>query len=255
MVQKNAPVAVFDSGHGGISVLRELVRLLPREDFLYFGDSANAPYGPRSADEVQRLTCGHAARLFGQGCKALVVACNTATSAAIDLLRSTYPDRPIIGIEPALKPAAQAHDRVLVLATEMTLKEEKFRRLMDACARQAEIRCLPAPGIVEWVEGGADDEAALDGYLGPLLRPFREETPVEAVVLGCTHFPFVQGAILRNLGYPAAIYDGGPGTARETRRRLAAAGLLAEGPAPGRVTLTNSLPEAAAISRRLLALP
>lgn len=254
-MDKRAPVAVFDSGHGGVSVLRELVRCLPGEDFLYFGDSANAPYGPRSAAEVEVLACACAERLFSQGCKALVVACNTATSAAIDTLRAAYPQRPIVGIEPALKPAVRDHagGKILVLATEMTLKERKFSDLLRRYRGQADIRCLPAPGIVELVERGQVDGPALDGYLEDLLSAGRDWRPA-AVVLGCTHFPLVQGAIARALGGAADFYDGGPGTARETRRRLEQANLLSDRPGGGRVTFQNSLPEMAAVSRRLFEL-
>ena len=255
MVQRNAPIGVFDSGHGGISVLRELVRQMPREDFLYFGDSANAPYGTRRADEVRALTAAAAARLFEQGCKALVVACNTATSVAIDDLRRAYPDVPIVGIEPALKPAVLENDYpgVLVMATEMTLREEKFRRQMAFYSDRATIYRLPAPGIVECVERGDVDGPGLTGYLTSILEPFRA-VQLDAVVLGCTHFPFVREAIVRCLKQPARLYDGGPGTARETRRRLEAAGLETDAPGPGRVVLTNSRPEAVAISRMLLEL-
>lgn len=255
MLQKNAPIAVFDSGHGGISVLRELIRLMPQEDYLYFGDSAHAPYGPRTPDEVQRLTCANAALLLNRGCKALVVACNTATSAAIDILRKTYPETPVIGIEPALKPAVTEHDHptVLVMATEMTLKEEKFRLLVESYREEAVIYRLPAPGIVESVERGAVDGPELDAYLQQIFQPYRK-IRIDAVVLGCTHFPFVRSAIVRNIGQPVTIYDGGPGTARETQRRLREKGLLTERRTPGHVELTNSRPEAAAISGKLLSL-
>lgn len=251
MPSRDAPVGVFDSGHGGISVLRELIHRMPNEDFLYFGDSANAPYGTRETADVRRLTFAAARRLLDRGCKALVVACNTATSAAIDDLRAAYPALPVVGIEPALKPAVLAHDHVLVLATEMTLREEKFRRLLASYGGRAQIYQTPAPGIVEAVEAGDVDGPRLSAYLDRLLAPYRQ-VPIDAVVLGCTHFPFVREAILRSLGHPAALYDGGPGTARETCRRLEAAGLRSGRPGPGRVELTNSRPEAVAVSERLL---
>lgn len=257
MLRKNAPIAVFDSGLGGLSVLRELVRLMPNEDFLYLGDSANAPYGPRSAEEVQHLTCANAEHLFRQGCKALVVACNTATSVAIQLLRETYPETPIIGIEPALKPAVQAffHPSVLVMATEMTLKEEKFRRLMESYGGEADIYRLPAPGIVECVERGEVDGPVLDAYLREIFKPY-QSVRLDAIVLGCTHFPFAQRAILRNIQKNVRIYDGGPGTARETQRRLEAAGLCTDHTGPGRVELTNSGgPDAVQRSNLLFSLP
>lgn len=245
----NAPVAVFDSGLGGISVLRELAKELPHEDFLYFGDSANAPYGPKTLPEVRTLTLAAAENLFARGCKALVIACNTATSAAAALLRETWPARPIIGIEPALKPAA-VHRRVLVLATEMTLREEKFATLLRACAKGARVRTIAAPGIVECVEGGETDGPALDAYLNTLLAPCREDPP-EAVVLGCTHFPFARNAIARALGGPVLFYDGAEGVARETRRRLAARDLLNGQTGPGRVCLTNSRKDKLETARKL----
>jgi len=239
--RRDAPIGVFDSGLGGISVLRELVCQLPHEDFLYFGDSANAPYGPRSAGEVRTLSRAAAVRLLDAGCKALVVACNTATAAAISLLRGTWPEVPVVGIEPALKPAAAHREgaRVLVLATEMTLRENKFSKLLERYGRGALVSCLAAPGIVEFVERGETDGPALDAYLRELLAPYRGE-PLDAVVLGCTHFPFARRAIARALGRPVAFYDGAPGTARETRRRLEASGLLSSRSGQGRVELTNS---------------
>ena len=124
MERTELPIAVFDSGLGGISVLRALVQRLPGEDFLYFGDSANAPYGVRPVAEVRRLTQDVIGRLYDRGIKAAVIACNTATSAAIGPLRAAFPDIPVIGIEPALKPAVAHHRRVLVLATPLTLREE-----------------------------------------------------------------------------------------------------------------------------------
>ena len=126
---KENPIAVFDSGLGGVSVLRELIRVMPNENYIYFGDSANAPYGVKTLEEVRELTCEHAKRLFEDGAKGLVVACNTATSAAVRVLRETYPTIPIVGIEPAVKPAVmwKEHPRVLVMATPMTIREEKFQ--------------------------------------------------------------------------------------------------------------------------------
>ena len=132
VLKRENPIAVFDSGVGGISVLRELVKVMPNENFIFFGDSKNAPYGTKSLEEVRSLTCTHAEELFDAGAKGLVVACNTATSAAVRVLREKYPEIPIVGIEPAVKPAVlcKEHPRVLVMATPMTIREEKFRKLM-----------------------------------------------------------------------------------------------------------------------------
>ena len=154
--RQECPIGVFDSGVGGISVLRELVAQMPNENYIFFGDSKNAPYGTKTLEEVQKLTCADAEYLLSRGVKALVVACNTATSAAIRILREKYADMPVIGIEPALKPAVHAggHPRVLVMATPMTLREEKFHALMQRFESDAEILRLPCPGLVEYVEQG-----------------------------------------------------------------------------------------------------
>ena len=172
MERTELPIAVFDSGLGGISVLRALVQRLPGEDFLYFGDSANAPYGVRPVAEVRRLTQDVIGRLYDRGIKAAVIACNTATSAAIGPLRAAFPDIPVIGIEPALKPAVAHHRRVLVLATPLTLREEKFVALMHQCAGCAEIVPLPCPELVEFVERGELDSPALTAYLARQLGPY-----------------------------------------------------------------------------------
>ena len=229
MTEKDNFIAVFDSGVGGISVLRHLRQLLPNERFLYFGDSANAPYGSRPTEEVRRLTLFAAENLFSQGCKALVVACNTATSAAIDDLRQKYPEKIIVGIEPALKPAVTRHEGgcVGVLATEVTLREEKFSRLLTHYGEKCQVLRLPAPGLVELIEQGKAESEETEALLRKILMPHLGI--LDALVLGCTHYPFVSAALRRIVGEEVALYDGGAGTARETHRRLAAAGLLREG--------------------------
>lgn len=245
-------IAVFDSGVGGISVLRHLRRLMPGERYLYFGDSANAPYGTKTKDEVEALTFAAARRLMTRGVKALVVACNTATSAAIHDLRETYPDTIVIGIEPALK---LAYDRyhgggIGVMATPMTLREEKFEALMHRYDRSCRVYKIPAPGLVELVERGQADSPEAESLLRELFAPYQGK--LDEVVLGCTHYPFAAKAISRVLGSGVALLDGGDGTARETRRRLAEAGLLENG--TGEVILTNSLPDESILelSRKLL---
>ena len=242
MDRTQCPIGVFDSGVGGISVLRELVARMPNENYIFFGDSKNAPYGTKTLKEVQELTCADAAYLISQNVKALVVACNTATSAAINILREKYVDMPIIGIEPALKPAVHAREnpRVLVMANPMTLREEKFHALMQKFESDADILPLPCPGLVEFVERGELDGAELEGFLAELFAPFLEK-PVDCVVLGCTHYPFVRGMIQKVLGSRVEIFDGGEGTARETQRRLKEYGLCNMSKEKGNVTLLNSL--------------
>lgn len=235
-------IAVFDSGVGGISVLRQLIRLLPGERFLYFGDSANAPYGTRPTEEVRALTFAAVERLYSEyPIKALVLACNTATAAAVKELRQTYPERIIIGIEPAVKLAADHFPggRVGVMATQVTLREEKFDTLLhrwDGCCTLAKI---PAPGLVELVESGKGDSTEAEALLRPILEPYAGR--LDALVLGCTHYPFARSAIRRVLGENVVLLDGGEGTARETRRRLELSDLLENGSAE--VILRNSSPD------------
>lgn len=242
MDEKRRPIGVFDSGLGGISVLRELVALMPQENYIFYGDSRHAPYGTKTLREVQELTCADAKILVKQGVKALVVACNTATSAAIPILRQEYANMPVIGIEPALKPAVlvKAYPRVLVMATPMTLREEKFRSLMDKFKEQAEILPLPCPGLVEFVERGELEGRELEAFLNGLFAPYKKQ-PIDCVVLGCTHYPFVKRTIQKVLGEKVLIFDGGAGTARETQRRLKECGLLNTSEERGSVVLQNSL--------------
>ena len=185
---KNNPIGIFDSGLGGISVLRELVRIMPSEDFIYLGDSLHAPYGTKTLEEVRQRSIENAEFLFDKGAKGLVVACNTATSAAVRLLREMYPYIPIVGIEPAVKPAVNCmeHPKVLVMATPMTIREEKFHKLMDRYKEQGEIIPLPCPGLMNFVERGDLDGEDLEKYLSELLFEYKHNK-VDAVVLGCTH--------------------------------------------------------------------
>ena len=232
-------IAVFDSGLGGLSVLRHLRRRMPGERFFYYGDSAHAPYGVRSRAEVEALTLSTAERLMSRGLKALVVACNTATSAAIGPLRAKYPDLIVVGIEPALKLAADRFPggRIGVMATPVTLREEKFCHLLTRYAAKCQVYKIPAPQLVPLIEEGRVDTPIMEQTLHGLLDPFADK--MDALVLGCTHFPFASHAMERLLGPRVAVLDGGDGTARETLHRLEAADLLEKG--PGQLILENSL--------------
>ena len=258
MERFDLPVLFFDSGVGGISILRRSVRLLPCEDYLYFGDSLHAPYGVRSLGEVRELCLNALEPLIARGVKALVVACNTATSAAIGALRERYPDLIVIGTEPAIKPAVERHEggRILVMATPMTLKEEKFLALQAQYQPRAEIIPLPCPGLMEFVEQGVTSGGAVEGYLLDKLEPYRN-VPVSAIVLGCTHYPFLAGAIRRIVGRHVEIIDGADGVAQQLRSRLAAENLLSARTEPGRVAFENSLdqPEILELCRTLLNAP
>lgn len=235
-------IAVFDSGVGGISVLRHLLKQLPGERFVYFGDSANAPYGSRPTQEVRALTLAAVETLLSEyPLKALVIACNTATAAAVKDVRAAHPELIVVGIEPALKVAADHFPggRVGVLATEVTLREEKFDTLLHRFDENVTIYKIPAPGLVELVEKGMVDTPQTEALLKKVLKPYLGR--LDAVVLGCTHYPFVKNAIRRVLGPSVVLLDGGEGTARETRRRLELAGLLENG--SGEVILRNSSPD------------
>lgn len=254
-MDQSGPIGFFDSGLGGISILRETVRLLPHEDYLYFGDSLHAPYGVKPVDEVVELSASAVEQLVSQGAKSVVLACNTATSAAAAILRRRYPQLPIIGTEPALKPAVERHPggRILVLATAMTLKEQKFLDLWAQFREQAEIVPVPCSGLMEFVEQGLLEGEQVERFLLDRLSPFLG-APVDAVVLGCTHYPFLRGAIRKLVGGGAEILDSAGGVARQLRHRLEAMELLNDQPQPGTVTFQNSLdgPEILALSEKLL---
>lgn len=254
-MSSNKPIGVFDSGLGGISVLKGTLELLPGEDYLYYGDSLHAPYGVRPVEEVQALTGAAAAHLLERGCKAIVLACNTATSAAAALLRERYPEVPIVGIEPAIKPAVERHPggRILVLATEVTLRERKFHDLRRQLERQAEIIAVPCPGLMEFVERGELRGERLEAFLLEKLEPFIG-APVDAVVLGCTHYPFLRGALRQLLGQKPEILDGAEGVARQLKRRLEELGLENPRNTGGTVQFENSAEgkDVLNLSRRLL---
>ncbi len=227
MMKKNLPIAVFDSGMGGISVLKELISVLPYENFIYFGDTANAPYGVKSAEQVRALTFSIYERLKAEGIKAFVIACNTATSVAVADLRAKYPNDIIIGVEPALKPAVKVKEQptVAVLATPLTLQEEKFANLLLRFGNDAKVIPFACPGLVEFVERGEIEGEALHSFLIELLSPLKSEN-LDAVVLGCTHYPLVKKEISSILGENVQIFDGSLGTSINTRRRLEENGLL-----------------------------
>ena len=257
-LDKNAPIGVMDSGMGGISVLMELVKLLPHENFVFYGDSANAPYGSRTTENIYELTENVVQKLIGKGVKGVVIACNTASSAAGWRLREEYPELPIVAIEPALKPAVIGcpGGRVVVLATEATLRERKFANLLEQWQGKAEIIKLPLPGLPEFVERGELDSPALREFLQGYFKKLGD-TPVDGVVLGCTHYPFVRKVIGELLGPQAKIYDGAAGTARQLRRRLFRRGLLSDRNTQGKVEWLNSSPkpEMIDLSKKLFSIP
>lgn len=251
MADINDPIGVFDSGVGGISVLAELMRTLPRERFLYYGDSLHAPYGTKPETEVLGYVRGIMAEMMRRGVKAVVIACNTATSVAAATLRAEL-DLPIIGMEPALKPASEIRHggQILVLATPVTLRLQKFQALM---ARYGEGAVpLPCPGLMELVEREAFDQAGR--YLQEHFAAFDMEH-VDAVVLGCTHYVFLRHVLAKILPPHIQVMDGNAGTARQLARVLEGHGLKRlEG--QGSVELETSGDQATVVPqmKRLLAL-
>ena len=240
MNQVNDYIAVFDSGVGGISVLRHLLKQLPNERFLYFGDSINAPYGVRPREEVEQLTTAALEKLMTRGLKAFVIACNTATAASIEALLAKFPDLIIEGIEPCVGLAAERHPGgfVGVMATPGTLKSPRVLSMIDRYRDQVTVELLPAAGLADLVEAnkqnGPEGEVLLRSLLDPLVGK------LDALVLGCTHYPFAEEMLHKILGDRTELLDGGLGVAKQTRKRLEAAGLLREG--EGELLIENSLP-------------
>ena len=229
MEKKDLPIGFLDSGVGGLSVMREAIKIMPNENYIYFGDSKNAPYGVKERNEIRDLTFNVVEFLMEKGIKGLVVACNTATSAAVSELRRVYPDMPLVGIEPAIKPAVELNKngKILIMATPMTIKQEKFNLLLNKYKEKAEIVPIPCAGLMEFIENGVLSGKELEDYLEEKLSLYNKEE-ISSIVLGCTHYPFVKDAISKIMGNDVAIIDGGEGTAREIKRRLKEKDLLSD---------------------------
>jgi glutamate racemase len=223
-----APISIFDSGVGGLSVAREIRRLLPAEELIYFADSAYCPYGGRPLAEILDRSLAVTRVLVSRGAKAIVVACNSASGAALDELRA-HVDLPIVGMEPALKPAAlqSRNRRVGLMATAATLQAERFDRLMESYARDVTVVTQACPGLVELVESGANRTDEVRSTLEDVLEPLRA-ADVDTVVLGCTHYPFLRSAIAEVLGPSVVLIDSGAAVARQTERVLREHDLLSE---------------------------
>lgn len=248
MNQAEKPIGVFDSGVGGISALQAMVRLLPREHFIYYGDTAHAPYGTKETGEVIACVRQVVDSLLAREIKALVIACNTATGAAAYTLRREL-TIPVIGMEPALKPAAEIrkNGEILVLATPLTLHQEKFNLLMDKYGEGA-VR-VPCTGLMELVE--REDWNASRKYLEEVFALY-DLRKVDAVVLGCTHYVFLKRMIREMLPEHIAITEGSDGTARQLKRVLARNRSLRES-GSGKVEMeTSGTAEDLARMRRLL---
>lgn len=240
---KDGFIGFLDSGVGGISVLNEAIKLMPKEKFVYLGDSKNAPYGTKTKKDVKELTEKNVDKLIEDGAKAIVIACNTATSAAATYLRDKYKEHgiPILGVEPALKPAALSHkgEKILVMATTMTLAEKKFEVLMHKYEKEAEIIPVPCPGLMDFVEAGILEGEELETFLKEILTEDICQGTT-AVVLGCTHYPFVKRAIIKVIGHQVDVYDGGVGTAKHLQKQLEKLNLCCGDDSFGKLTIYNS---------------
>ena len=244
MDKKDLPIGFLDSGVGGLSVMKEALKIMPNENYIYFGDSKNAPYGVKPTKEIRDLTFNVVDFLIEKGIKGLVVACNTATSAAVSELRRVYPDIPLVGIEPAIKPAVELNrsGKILIMATPMTIKQEKFNLLLNKYKEKAEIVPIPCAGLMEFIEDGILSGEELEEYLEEKLSIY-DKSEISSIVLGCTHYPFVKDVIAKIVGSNVIIMDGGEGTAREIKRRLREKNLLTDRIKKGNVDIYNSLDE------------
>ena len=245
MDRNQLSIGFFDSGIGGISVLREAVALMPNENYIYIGDSMNAPYGTKTPEEVRNLSFNVIDKLISLGVKAVVVACNTATSAAIDDLREKYEEQlPIIGIEPALKPAVENYGEgvVVIMATPMTLSENKFSKLRERYSETAEIIPMPCDGLVEIIESGVTSGSLVEDYLHNKFKEL-DKSRVSAVVLGCTHYPFIKDSLVKVINEDVAVIDGSLGTVRQLKRMLEQRDLLNKSDKKGKLTILNSKEE------------
>jgi glutamate racemase len=219
---KSQPIGVFDSGVGGLSVLRELRRELPREEFLYVADQAHVPYGARKLEEVRRYCFGIVEFLLRRGSKLIVVACNTASAAALEPLRKTHPKIPFVGMEPAIKPAVEESRRgvIGVIATEATFQGALFESVVQRYGRGVKVLTRTCPGLVEKIEVGETEGPALEEMLRIRLAPLLE-AGIDELVLGCTHYPFARRPLQNVVGAGVRIIDPAPAVARQTARVLA----------------------------------
>ncbi|MDF9618727.1 glutamate racemase [Pseudomonas entomophila] len=244
MSERSAPIGVMDSGVGGLSVLAEIQRLLPNETLLYVADSGHVPYGEKTPDYIRQRLRHIAGFLREQGAKAMVLACNTATVATVADLRALYPDWPLVGMEPAVKPAAAATRSgvVGVLATTGTLQSAKFAALLDRFASDVRVITQPCPGLVECIEAGDLSSPALRQLLAGYVQPLLAQG-CDTLILGCTHYPFLRPMLADMVPADVAIIDTGAAVARQLQRLLGERDLLAEGPARETAFWTSADPQ------------
>ena len=235
------PIGIFDSGVGGLSVMRAIRQELPHEDILYLGDQAHIPYGPRSKAQIKAFSFGITQFLLTQGAKLIVVACNTASGAALYALRDAFPDVPFVGMEPAVKPAAETTrtGKVGVLATPTTFAGDLYASVVERFARDVSIYKSNCPGLVELIEAGALDSPEVHRILEEALSPMMD-AEIDTVVLGCTHYPFVIPVIEAITGPSVRTIDPAPAIARQTIRLLSKGHMLNQQDSQGNLQLFSS---------------
>ncbi|MDT8998542.1 glutamate racemase [Paucibacter sp. APW11] len=226
-------IGVFDSGVGGLTVLRALRARLPDVALRYVADSAHAPYGPRSSEFIAQRSLAIAEFLIDEGAALLVVACNTATAHAVNALRERWPLLPVVGIEPGIKPAVAAsrNGKVGVMATTATLASARYQELLRAHAQGCQIISQACPGLVDLIETGQLDQPAIREKIQQCCAPLRE-AGVDTVLLGCTHYPFVQQQIQAELGAAVSLLNIEDAVARQAQKRWQEAGLASTPIAP-----------------------
>ncbi len=247
-------VGVFDSGVGGLSVLKALHAQLPAHDLLYVADSAHAPYGERPDDYISQRTHRIASHLLAEGAGLLVIACNTATAVAVASLRERWPRVPIVAVEPGIKPAVALtrNGHIGVMATPATLRSDKFRTLLTAHGAGQEVHLQPCPGLAGQIEQGVNDDPALLALIDQFTQPLRS-AQVDTVVLGCTHYPFVRDQIQAALGREVTLIDTADAVARQAQRLLAAQrNADTRGPRTVRLQTTGSATKLADLAARWL---
>ena len=233
------PIGVFDSGAGGLSVLREIRVLMPDEDIVYFGDQGHVPYGPRPMGQIQDFSEGITRYLLSQNAKIVVVACNTASAAALKYLRDKFPDTQFVGMEPAVKPAAEKTQtgKVGVLATPATFQGALYASVVERFAKGVELFQNTCNGLVQQIEMGNLDGDETQRILEDALHPMLDKN-IDTVVLGCTHYPFVIPLIEKIVGEKVRVIDPAPAVARQVKRLLEAGGMRSRG--GGRIRFVTS---------------
>lgn len=236
------PIGFFDSGLGGISVLKTAYNIMPNENYIYYSDQINAPYGEKTEEEIKELSLAAAKVLFDKGVKAIVLACNTATSASVKLMRERF-NIPVISMEPAVKPALGVGGQVLVLATPATVSQSRYNRLLDRLSAGDKVINIGCSGLVELIEGGQTDYINIEKYLSGKLAQLNG-VKIEAVVLGCTHYSFVEKQISRylreNYCENCCVFDGRFGTARQLKRVLGNRNMLCDSKKEGSIEFLTS---------------